>query len=100
MRWNRKRDAYRKDLSDQLGDLLVRLGDRLPAKDQLWVSEFLLVGELGLALEQMADALSEDEQPLFPDERAALLALAERMQLGDRASSALELCPVRPPVDP
>jgi len=39
--------------------------------------------------------LSEDEQPLTPDERADMLALVERMQMGDRVPRALQFCPER-----
>jgi hypothetical protein len=45
--------------------------------------------ELGLALAQMADVLSEDEQPLAASERADVLTLAGRMQMNDRVPRAL-----------
>jgi hypothetical protein len=77
---------------------LVRLDDRLPAKDLDLITEFIDAGELGLALEQMADALSEEELALWPDERADMLALAERMKIRQRISRGLECCPSRPPL--
>ncbi len=40
---------------------------------------------MGLALEQIADVLCEDEQPLTADERADMLGLVERMQMDDRS---------------
>nr|WP_281380023.1 MafI family immunity protein [Nocardioides ginsengisegetis] len=73
--------------------LLIRLDDRLPGKDITLIAEFIDANELGLALEQMADVLSEDEQPLAPDERADMLALVERMQMGNRVAGALRYCP-------
>ncbi|MFC9687256.1 MafI family immunity protein [Kribbella sp. NPDC056951] len=59
----------------RLGTLLrrgvnLRLDDRLPRQDQVWITEFIDANELGLALEQMADALSEDDCPISPEERA------------------------------
>jgi hypothetical protein len=57
--------------------------------------EFIDANELGLALEQMADVLSEDERPLSDDERADMLALVDRMRMDDRVPRALEFCPQR-----
>jgi len=48
-----------------------------------------------LALEQIADVLSEDEQPLTTDERSDMLALVERMKMGERVPNALAFCPDR-----
>lgn len=87
--------AYYDEIAGLLRGLLIRLDDRLPGKDVTLIAEFIDANELGLALEQMADVLSEDEQPLSPDERADMLALAARMQMGDRVSRALEFCPTR-----
>lgn len=87
--------AYYEEIAGQLHSLLIRLDDRLPGKDVTLIAEFIDANELGLALEQMADVLSEDEQPLTPDERADMLALVERMQMGDRVPRALQFCPER-----
>ncbi|GAB3774533.1 hypothetical protein FB382_003773 [Nocardioides ginsengisegetis] len=81
------------EIAGQLHGLLIRLDDRLPGKDITLIAEFIDANELGLALEQMADVLSEDEQPLAPDERADMLALVERMQMGNRVAGALRYCP-------
>lgn len=78
-----------------LHGLLIRLDDRLPGKDVTLIAEFIDANELGLALEQMADVLSEDGQPLSADERADMLALAARMRMGDRVPRALTFCPAR-----
>jgi hypothetical protein len=67
-----------------LHGLLIRLDDRLSGKDVTLIAEFIDANELGLALEQIADVLSEDEQPLTPQERAAMLALVDRMQMDDQ----------------
>jgi hypothetical protein len=87
--------AYYEEIAGLLHGVLIRLDDRLPGKDVTLIAEFIDANELGLALEQLADALSEDEQPLSPDEREDMLALPERMQMGDRAPRALEFCPAR-----
>ena len=71
------------------------MDDRLPDKDVTWITEFIDAGELGLALEQMADVLSEDEQPLAPAERGDMLALVERMRMSPRVPGALRFCPDR-----
>lgn len=83
-------------ISGFLRGLLVRLDDRLRAKDLVLIAEFIDVGELGLALEQLADVLSEEETAISPRERADMLTLAERMSMGQRVPRTLEFCPVRP----
>jgi len=81
------------EIAGVLRGLLVRLDDRLPDMDVTLIDEFIDVNELGLALEQLADVLSEDEQPLTAEERADMLALVDVMQMGDRVSQALRCCP-------
>lgn len=85
--------GYYEDVAGRLRELLIRLDDRLPSKDVTLISEFVDANELGLALEQMADVLGEDEQPLAAGERADMLALVERMQMSDRVQGALRFCP-------
>jgi hypothetical protein len=87
--------SHYKEIAGRLRGLLIRLSDRLSDKDLLLIAEFIDANELGLALEQMADVLSEDEQPLAPDERSDMLALVERMQMDDRVPRALTFCPDR-----
>lgn len=87
--------GYYEEIAAQLHGLLIRLDDRLPGKDVTLIAEFIDANELGLALEQMADVLSEDEQPLSSGERADMLALVDRMQMGDRVPRALSFCPAR-----
>jgi hypothetical protein len=55
--------AYYEDIAGHLRGLLIRLNDRLPGKYVTLIAEFIDANELGLALEQIADVLSEDEQP-------------------------------------
>ena len=53
------------------------------------IAEFIDANELGHALEQIADVLSEDEQPLAAGERADMLKLVDGIQLGARVPRAL-----------
>jgi hypothetical protein len=50
--------ASSEEIDGYLRGLLTRLDDRLPVKDFVVITEFIDVGEFGLALEHMADALS------------------------------------------
>lgn len=83
------------EIAGLLNGLLIRLDDRLPGRDVKLIAEFIDANELGLALEQMADRLSEDEKPLSVDERDDMLALVVRMQMDDRVPRALAFCPER-----
>jgi hypothetical protein len=83
----------RADLRDRLGALLIRLAHRLGSDQVTIVREYVDVGELVLALEQMADILSEDEIGLRDDERAQMLALSTHLGMGDRVPHALTFCP-------
>ena len=76
-----------------LRGLLIRLDDRLPAEVVGEIAEFTDAGEFGLALELMADVLSEGAVPVTDDERAGMLGLAQQMQMRDRVNRALGLCP-------
>jgi hypothetical protein len=67
--------VYYEEIAGVLRGLLIRLDDRLPAKDVTLIAEFIDANELGLVLEQIADVLSEDEQPLAAGERADMLKL-------------------------
>ena len=87
--------AYYEEIVGVVRGLLTRLDDRLPGKDVTLIAEFIDANELGLALEQIADVLSEDQQALAASERADMLALVNRMQMGDRVPRALSRCPER-----
>jgi hypothetical protein len=87
--------AYYGEIAEVLRRLLIRFGDRLSSKDATLIAEFTDANELGLALEQMADVLCEDDQPLSADERTDMLALVDRVLMDDHVSKALKLCPNR-----
>lgn len=72
------------------------MADRLPGEQQRLIAEFIDASELGLALEQLADVLCDEERRGTVDERQDMLALAETMRVvGERVSRALALCPDR-----
>ncbi|WP_405065342.1 hypothetical protein OG558_25785 [Kribbella sp. NBC_01510] len=54
--------AYYEEIAGLMHGLQIRLDDRLPGKDVTLIAEFIDANELGIALEQMADVLSEDER--------------------------------------
>ena len=85
--------AYYGELAGRLHGLLIRLDDRLSGKDVTLIAEFIDANELGLALEQTADLLSEEEQPLDAGERADMLTLVDDMHMGDRVPGVLRRCP-------
>jgi hypothetical protein len=87
--------TYYEDIAGRLRGLLIRLCDRLLDNEQVVIMELIDANELGLALEYIADALCEDEQPLSADERADMLSLVTRMQMDDRVPQALAFCPDR-----
>lgn len=85
--------SYYEEIAGELRGLLIRLDDRPPGTHTKLIAEFIDANELRLALEQMADVLSEDEQPLAPDERGNMLGLVHRMWMDDRVKWALQFCP-------
>jgi hypothetical protein len=80
---------------DALRGLVIRLHDRLEAHDRDEVTEFIDANELGLALEHMTDALSENAQPVAADERADMLDLVALMQMDGHVAKALAFCPAK-----
>ena len=79
-----------------LTGLIIRFGDRLTLEQQDWGQEFVDHNELGLALESIADWLSEAELPISESERADMLALVGRMGMDGRVERALAFCAVLP----
>jgi hypothetical protein len=73
--------------------ILIQLDDRITPRDAGLIHEFIDVGELGLALEQIADLLAEAQAPITDSERADLETLAYAMDLDQRVPQALESCP-------
>lgn len=82
-----------REIRDQLLAVLRQLDDRLPSDQIELIQELIDAGEGIVALEQIADVLSEDEIGLRDDERAHLIALSGRLGAGERVTGALSLCP-------
>ncbi len=82
-------------LESRLAALGARLEDLLTSEQQGWFAEFLGAGEYGLALEMLADWLSEDETPLPAEARTEALNLASEMGIQERVAGALALCPAQ-----
>jgi hypothetical protein len=87
--------AYYEEIQGRLHGLLIRLSDRLPSSAQAEVTEFIDHNELGVALEWMADALSEEGLPVTTEERADMVGLAAHMEMGEHVPQALAVCPTR-----
>ena len=83
----------RKELESRLLALGVSVADGLTVEQQGWFAEFVGVGEYGLALEMIADWLSEDHLPITAWERLEAKDLAEAMGNADRVMGPLALCP-------
>jgi hypothetical protein len=73
--------------------MLVELDDRLTAEQLRFGHELLDQNELGVALEMMADLLSEEGTAITDGERTRMLGLASEMEMGDRVERTLALCP-------
>jgi hypothetical protein len=69
--------------------------DRLPSGTTTLVQEFLDAGEFALAVETMAEMLSEYEREVSTEERSEFLRLVGRMAMEDRVSRSLAFCPDR-----
>lgn len=93
---NHDRASFYEQTRGQLFALVIDLDDRLTRQQQTWAHEFLDANELGLALEMIADWLSEDLQPITRSERRAMLALVDEMSMDDSVARTLDLCPEKP----
>lgn len=69
------------------------VADRLHESQRTFFAELVSVNELGLALEMLADWLSEDERPLTGAERREFEVLAERTGNVARVLGPLSRCP-------
>jgi hypothetical protein len=80
-------------LERRLATLGESFSDRLTSEQQGWLREFLNAGQYGLALEMVADWLSEEERPITAAERAEAQMLAQAMGNVQRVMGPLSLCP-------
>ncbi len=85
--------ASNEDLAGRLYGLLIRLEDRLGGEQAQLLHHFVEVGEYGLALEEIAGSLAQDQIAISDQERGDMLALARRMKMDDLVPRALVFCP-------
>jgi hypothetical protein len=74
----------------ELGDVTRSL---LSEAQRSWFEEFVDAGECGLALESLADWLSEDEVPIRSAVRDEMQRLGQEMGIVERVSGSLRFCP-------
>jgi hypothetical protein len=91
-------EAYYEDLAGRLYGLLIRLDDRLGKEQAQLLHHFIEVGEYGLALEEIAGALAQDQVAISDQERGDMLALSSSMKMDDLVPRTLGFCPG--PTDP
>jgi hypothetical protein len=77
------------DIDQPLRLLLLRFEDRLPAEEAGELTDCLERRLYGLALEWLADAVSERALPVGAEERAEMLTLAQRMDISPYVEKAL-----------
>lgn len=82
-----------RDLSSRLHGLLTQVADRLADEQVESAAEFIDAGEYGLALEFIADYLSEDGREISEFERSEMTALVGKMGMDGRVERALAFCP-------
>jgi len=80
-------------VSNRVAALSLSVSDRLTGDQRSSLASFLRAGEVELALEMIADWLSEDERPLSPTERAEVESLANVFDNTARVMGPLGLCP-------
>ena len=83
----------RPSLELRLTALGASVADRLTIDQTAWLSEFVGAGEYGVALEMIADWLSEAGASVLPAERAEAETLSTAMGNHDRVMGPLALCP-------
>jgi hypothetical protein len=85
--------AYYDDLAGRLYGLLIMLDDRLDKEQAQLLHHFIEVGEYGLALEEIAGALAQDETGTTGQERSDMLALTRRMKMERSGTPCARFCP-------
>jgi hypothetical protein len=85
--------AWYEDLAGRLYGLLITLDGRLGGEQARLLHHFIEVGEYGLALENIAGALAQDQIAISDQERGDMLTLARQMKTDDLVPRALRFCP-------
>jgi hypothetical protein len=84
---------YYDDLRGQLQGLAIWVEERLSSVDLAQVHEFIDVGEYGLTLEFLADAVAEQGMAVPNDERRDMLVVARVMEMEDDVAALLDAQP-------
>jgi hypothetical protein len=85
--------AIHADLTGRLRGLVILLAERLASDHARLADELIDASEFGVALEALADWVSEHETPIPDDIRHDFQRLSSQMGNVDRVMGALRLCP-------
>ena len=85
--------ATHADLTGRLRGLIILLDEQLTLDQARSAEELVDASEFGVALETLADWLSEDGTPLPDDVRRDFERLSSQMGNAERVMGALSLCP-------
>jgi hypothetical protein len=86
--------AEHADLTGRLRGLVILLDDRLTLDQARSAEEVIDAAEFGVALELLADTLSEQKTPIPDDLRVEFERLSARLGDADRVMGPLAVCPV------
>jgi hypothetical protein len=87
--------AERARLRGEVQELLLGLRDRLSSHKRDWAQDCLVHDIPAAALDSIVIALSDAREPITDDERAVMLVLGEKFELGRSIPRRLGLCPHR-----
>ena len=85
--------ATHSDLTGRLRGLVILLGDRLTPEQAHGADAYIDASEFGVALETLADWLSEDATPIPDDIRRDFERLSAQIGIVERVMRPLGLCP-------
>jgi len=85
--------ATHADLTGRLRGLVILLDEQLTSDQARFADELVDASEFGIALEMLADWLSEDATPIPDDVRRDFERLSSQMGNGERVMGALSHCP-------
>ena len=88
--------ATHSDLTGRLHGLVILLGSRLTLDQARSVDKQIDASELGLALEKLADWLSQDATAIPEDIRRDFEKISQQMGNVERVMRPLDLCPAEP----
>lgn len=81
--------SYYDDLRGKLHGLVIALGPALTESEASAVTDFLDVGEYGLALMTLADIIVEEGKQIHAAEYESIVKFARQMKIEDKISPAL-----------